>query len=609
MIHGPCGSIYPLSPCMKDGNCTKMYPRDFLKETQTGHDGYPLYRRWKPEDGGQVTIKKVRGSEVVIENRWIVPFCPLLSRAFNAHINVEYCSSIESIKYVCKYINKGSDMAIFNLTNNDIQYDEIQTHEIERYLSSNEAVWRILGFSIHERHPNVVHLSVHLDNGQRVYFTEENVLERVQDPPETTLTAFFSLCQSDAFALSLLYHQVPKYYTWNKSNKKWVPRKSGQTVPDHPGIKSSDALGHVYTVHPSNSECFHLRLLLHEVIGPTSFSDLKTLNGIVCETFIQACGLRGLLEEDSHWKSTLDEAATTHSGRMLRDLFAVILHTCCVSNLVQLWNLHRENMSEDILHKTRIAVNNMDLDYNDEIFNSALLALEDKIKTLGGTDLKVFGLPEIHRDINNSLNYEIIRETRYNIHQLTSYIETNEPNLIDDQRLAFEKITSAVFTETGGIYFLDAPGGTGKTYLINLLLAKVRQRNLIALAVASSSIAATLLTGGRTAHSVSKLPINLSFVENPVCNISRSSDRAKLLKKCKLIVWDECTMAHKLALEVLNTTMQDIFQNNKCMGGVTLVLSGDFRQTLPVIPRGTKADEMNASIKASYIWKMFKDLD
>ncbi|XP_055939706.1 ATP-dependent DNA helicase pif1-like isoform X2 [Argiope bruennichi] len=275
---------------------------------------------------------------------------------------------------------------------------------------------------------------------------------------------------------------------------------------------------------------------------------------------------------------------------------------------VQLWNLHRENMSEDILHKTRITVNNMDLDYNGEIFNNALLALEDKIKALGGTDLKVFGLPEVHRDINNSLNYEIIRETCYNIHQLTSYIETNVPNLTDDQRLAFEKITSAVFTETGGISFLDAPGGTGKTYLINLLLAKIRQRNLIALAVASSGIAAALLTGGRTAHSVFKLPINLSFVENPVCNISRSSDRAKLLKKCKLNVWDECTMTHKLALEALNTAMQDIFQNNKCMGETmgnneNLVLSGNFRQTLPIIPRGTKADEMNASIKASYIWK------
>ncbi|GBN61787.1 hypothetical protein AVEN_227601-1 [Araneus ventricosus] len=45
MVHGPCGSIDPHSPCMKDGICTKRYPRHFLKETQTGQDGYPLYRR------------------------------------------------------------------------------------------------------------------------------------------------------------------------------------------------------------------------------------------------------------------------------------------------------------------------------------------------------------------------------------------------------------------------------------------------------------------------------------------------------------------------------------------------------------------------------------
>ncbi|XP_055951517.1 uncharacterized protein LOC129987579 [Argiope bruennichi] len=244
------------------------------------------------------------------------------------------------------------------------------------------------------------------------------------------------------------------------------------------------------------------------------------------------------------------EAATKHVARSICSY-----SSRCVSNPVQLWNLHRENMSEDILHKTRITVNNMDLDYNDEIFNRALLALEDKIKALG------------------------------------------------------------VFTETGGLFFLDAPGGTGNTYLINLLLARIRQRNLIALAVASSGIAATLLTGGRTAHSVFKLPINLSFAETPVCNISRSSDRSKLLKKCKLIVSDECTMAHKLALEALahklalealNTTMQDNFQNNECMGGITLFFSGDFRQTLPVIPQGTNADEMNASIKASYIRKNFQ---
>ncbi|GBN84632.1 hypothetical protein AVEN_65863-1 [Araneus ventricosus] len=109
------------------------------------------------------------------------------AKAFNGHINTEYCSSIKSIKYVCRYINKGSDMAVINLAHNDTQHDEVQLYEIGRYLSSNEAVWRILGFPIHERHPTVKHLSVHLENGQRVYFTTENVLERVRVPPGTTL--------------------------------------------------------------------------------------------------------------------------------------------------------------------------------------------------------------------------------------------------------------------------------------------------------------------------------------------------------------------------------------------------------------------------------------
>ena len=54
--------------------------------------------------------------------------------------------------------------------------------------------------------------------------------------------------------------------------------------------------------------------------------------------------------------------------------------------------------------------------------------------------------------------------------------------------------------DEGGMLFLDAPGGTGKTFLINLILTKLRSEGKIALANASSGIAATLLTGGRTLH-------------------------------------------------------------------------------------------------------------
>ena len=49
---------------------------------------------------------------------------------------------------------------------------------------------------------------------------------------------------------------------------------------------------------------------------------------------------------------------------------------------------------------------------------------------------------------------------------------------------------------TGGIFFLDAPGGTGKTFLISLILATIQSQHGIALALASSGIAATLLEGG-----------------------------------------------------------------------------------------------------------------
>lgn len=34
-IHGPCGTINPTFPCMKECKCTKNYPRNLIKETQT----------------------------------------------------------------------------------------------------------------------------------------------------------------------------------------------------------------------------------------------------------------------------------------------------------------------------------------------------------------------------------------------------------------------------------------------------------------------------------------------------------------------------------------------------------------------------------------------
>lgn len=59
---------------------------------------------------------------------------------------------------------------------------------------------------------------------------------------------------------------------------------------------------------------------------------------------------------------------------------------------------------------------------------------------------------------------------------------------------------------------------------------------------------------------------------------------ATVLQKSAIIIWDECTMTHKHSLEAFHRTMQDLKGNNKLFSGTVLLLSGDFRQTLPVIP-------------------------
>lgn len=134
-------------------------------------------------------------------------------------------------------------------------------------------------------------------------------------------------------------------------------------------------------------------------------------------------------------------------------------------------------------------------------------------------------------------------------------------------------------------------------------MAHIRSQGNIALAIASSGIAATLLDGGRTAHSALKLPLNIQTNDSAVCNIKKHSGMGQVLTKCKIIVWDECTMAHKHLLEALDRTLKDLKGNGTLFGGVLIFLSGDFRQMLPVIPRSTYANEINACFKSSILWR------
>ncbi|XP_020972051.1 uncharacterized protein LOC107627897 [Arachis ipaensis] len=157
-----------------------------------------------------------------------------------------------------------------------------------------------------------------------------------------------------------------------------------------------------------------------------------------------------------------------------------------------------------------------------------------------------------------------------------------------------------------GVFFVDGPGGSGKTFLYRAIIAELRNKGHIVLVTASSGIAAALLPGGRTTHSRFKIPINAE--PSSICNISKQSDLAKLIRQTTAIIWDEAPMANKESVQSLYRTLRDILTNDMPFGGKVMVMGGDFRQVLPVVSKGSKSQMISASIVKSHLWASTKIL-
>ncbi|XP_061368967.1 uncharacterized protein LOC133311858 [Gastrolobium bilobum] len=178
--------------------------------------------------------------------------------------------------------------------------------------------------------------------------------------------------------------------------------------------------------------------------------------------------------------------------------------------------------------------------------------------------------------------------------------------LTDEQRVVYDKIISADRAGKGGLFFLYGFGGTKKTFIWNTVSASVRSKVDIVLNVTPSGIASLLLPGGRTTHPRFRIPIKIN--EDSTCNIKLNSTIAELLSKTKLIIWDEAPMVHKFCFEALDRTLRDVlrFSDPRCVdmpfGGKVVVLGGDFRQILPVIPHGSRQEIVHTTINSSNLW-------
>lgn len=165
MMHGPCGAFNQYAPCMENGQCKKKFPKEFANATDPHNNGYPLYRRRQEETA------QVRG--ITMDNRFVVPHSPYLCLKFNAHINVEVCTTVKAVKYIYKYIFKGFDCANIAITsdgNQQLTHDEVTNYINCRYVSAPEAIWRLREHKMHDRSHKVMRLPVHLPDQQRIRF-------------------------------------------------------------------------------------------------------------------------------------------------------------------------------------------------------------------------------------------------------------------------------------------------------------------------------------------------------------------------------------------------------------------------------------------------------
>lgn len=172
--------------------------------------------------------------------------------------------------------------------------------------------------------------------------------------------------------------------------------------------------------------------------------------------------------------------------------------------------------------------------------------------------------------------------------------------LNNEQRNIVDEILNVVQQGVHQSFFVNGPGGTGKTFLYKTLIHTLRGLEKSVPSVASIGIAAKLLEVGRTAHSVFKFPVPL--LDTSVSSIRQNSSQADKIRKASIIIWDEVSMVTKDALTVLDRLLRDLSKTDNIFGGKIIVFSGDFRKILPVVRRGNRTTILETSVESSPLW-------
>ncbi|CDF38382.1 ATP dependant DNA Helicase PIF1 [Chondrus crispus] len=488
-----------------------------------------------------------RQQSVVVDNSWVVPHSPLLLRSFACHLNVELCvSRVGGIKYLFKYVCKVQD----------------------------RAAWRLFSFDIVDRNPPVLRLAVHLKvnrmvvgqmpNHHTFYFEEGREQEAaLRQASGTKLTEWFKGNEKYPSARHIRYHMFPRYFTWKHAATHGEAFYFSGT--------GANVVGRIYTVSLREGERYFLRLLLTQhAIRDSSHSSFVPL---------------------SH-------------------LFATILVHRQPSDPLSLWNEHLELFLTDIRNRARgQPIRRQQLRDEHHAASYVLREMQEALQTVRSDwTLANFGLPLPDDSLPALEQKQEIQTPEAQAQQWEQRLQTSLPLLNTNQRHAFDEIVGSMLPGISWSSPLSRCSWRNRqTFVLSAIQDFLRSRRRQVIAVATSAVAAVLLDdGGRTAHSVFKILIPISA--ESTCSFSTNSDTGRTLQQVDLIIWDEIVMCHRHCIETVNRSLRDLMQTDRPFGGKFLVLAGDFRQILPVVPGGSRGQIVSACVKASPLYRDLPDL-
>jgi hypothetical protein len=455
-------------------------------------------------------------------------------------------------------------------------------------------------------------IDVYLRKKNNLEVTEEEELEYAKDIERGLVQKLHTIPEKELIE-GYRYDPIIKRFAWKQMKQsEWVVRTF-----------KSDTIAFIQTVSPmtKDRDRYYVSLLLHHIRKPKCFDDLKFGH----PTFALACAELGLIGTDDEYVNNILAAGQTPETN--RRSFDHLLSTNNIRFPSHFINSIFDRLTSDLVvtHYQRYGI---PLDENESLlflseeeqkrayllFIIGTWNLELSFEELNFTpeDIELFctfeAPPLLEENIGSNSN--IGSEFR-----VTSVTEVEHEMVLSRlnpiQLSHFHTITDAVMNDNPSntdknVFFLDAPAGSGKTFVTELMIQSLRLKNKLVLPVASTGIASLLLEKGMTAHKCFKIPIHTEYSCNPSSPLacSPAPEMCEVLANCDFIVWDEVTMSPLSVIDGVDQLMRKVKErDDKPFGGCTVLFSGDFRQCLLIVKGNPTIGEVfqRCTLSSSFI--------